>query len=511
MRVSAPPRSPIGGPGPRPRRFDRNLVVIGAGSAGLVSAYLGAALRARVTLVEAAQMGGDCLNTGCVPSKALLRTARLAAESRRAAALGLGGAPLAVDFPAVMARVHAKIAAIAPHDSVERYRALGVDVRRGHARIVSPWCVEVDGTPITTKGIIIAAGAEPHVPDLPGLAEAPFCTSETIWRLDRLPPRLAVLGGGPIGCELAQAFAALGSRVTLVQKPPRLLVREDDEVSGLVAARLAADGVEILASHHAAYVRRTADGFALAVMRDGRERLVAFDMLLVAVGRRPRISGYGLEELGIGLAAGGTVATDPWLRTSHPNILACGDVAGPYQFTHAAGFQAQSAVLTALFAPLYRSRPDYTAMPAVTFTDPEVARVGLNERAARAAGIPYEATRYGLDELDRAIVDDAEAGFVKVLTVPGKDRILGATVVGAHAGEMLGEFSLAMRHGVGLKGVLNTIHPYPTFGEANRAVAGAWRRNHASPLVLSLLGRFHAWRRGARQDTRSDPSEIRPA
>ena len=481
---------------PRPRRLDRNVVVIGAGSAGLVSAYLAAALRARVTLVEGHRMGGDCLNTGCVPSKALIRSARLAAESRRAAALGLSGPPLAVDFAAVMERVQAMIGAVAPHDSVERYTALGVDVRRGRARIVSPWCVEVDGHPITTRAIIIAAGAEPIVPDLPGIAKTDYLTSETLWRLRTLPPRLLVLGGGPVGCEMAQAFAQLGSQVTLVQQAPRLLMREDDEVSAFVAARMAADGVRVLTRHTPVAIDAAGGSGAMRIGHDGAAMVEPFDALLVAVGRRPRTAGYGLEELGIGVTAAQAVETDAWLQTIHPNILACGDVAGPYQFTHAAAHQAQSAVLTGLFAPFHRSRPDYSVMPAVTFTDPEVARVGLNEREARAQGIAHACVRYDLHELDRAIVDGAAEGFLKVLTPPGKDRILGATITGAHAGEMLAEFALAMRHGIGLKGLLNTVHAYPTYVEANRYVAGTWRRAHASRTVLGLLARFHAWRRG---------------
>ena len=499
--------SPDRGSWVRPRRFDRNLVVIGAGSAGLVSAYLGTALRAGVTLVEGSRMGGDCLNTGCVPSKALIRSARLAVESRRAAALGLSGPPLAVDFVAVMDRVQAMIGAVAPHDSVERYAALGVDVRRGRARIVSPWCVEVDGSPITTRAIIIAAGADPIIPDLPGLAETDYLTSETLWRLRTLPARLLVLGGGPIGCEMAQAFAQLGSRVTLVQQAPRLLMREDDEVSAFVAERMAADGVQVLTRHKPLAIETTGTGRVMRTDQDGTESVAPFDAVLVAIGRRPRTTGYGLEELGIGMTPTRTVQTDAWLQTIHRNILACGDVAGPYQFTHAAAHQAQSAVLTALFAPFYRSRPDYSVMPTVTFTDPEVARVGLNEREAQARGIAYDSVRYDLCELDRAIVDGTTEGFLKVLTPPGKDRILGATIVGAHAGETLAEFALAMRHGIGLKGLLNTVHAYPTYAEANRYVAGAWRRAHASPTALGLLARFHAWRRGAAAPSESNRHE----
>ena len=491
----------------RPRRYDRNLVVIGAGSAGLVSAYLGAALRAGVTLVEGDRMGGDCLNTGCVPSKAIIRSARLAAESRRAAGLGLSGPPLAVDFAAVMERVQTKIAAVAPHDSVERFSALGVDVRRGRARIVSPWCVEVDGSPITTRAIVIAAGAEPIVPDLPGLEETGYLTSETLWRLRSLPSRLVVLGGGPIGYEMAQAFGQLGSQVTLLQQAPRLLMREDDEVSALVAERMTADGVRVLTGTKAVAIETTDGGRVVRITRDGADSTVPFDAILIATGRRARTSGYGLEELGIGVTPAQTVATNAFLQTSHPSIVACGDVAGPYQFTHAAAHQAQSAVLTGLFAPFYRWRPDYTIMPAVTFTDPEVARVGLNEREAKAQGIAYECVRYDLHELDRAIVDGATEGFLKVLTRQGKDRILGATIIGAHAGETLAEFALAMRHGIGLKGLLNTVHAYPTYAEANRYVAGAWRRGHASPAVLSLLARFHAWRRGASVPSTSNRTE----
>ncbi len=404
----------------RPRRFDRNLVVIGAGSAGLVSAYLASALRARVTLVEAGRMGGDCLNTGCVPSKALIRSARLAVASRRAAALGLSGPPPAVDLAAVMTRVQATIDAVAPHNSVARYTALGVDVRRGHARITSPWCVAVDGRPITTRAIVIAAGAEPVVPDLPGLANIDYLTSETLWRLRTLPRRLLVMGGGPIGCEMAQAFAQLGSRVTLVQQPPRLLMREDDEVSAFVAARMGADGVRVLTHHTPIAIEASAGGPAMRLDHAGGPSVEPFDALLIAIGRRPRTTGYGLEELGLRTTPTQAVETDAYLQTVHPTILACGDVAGPYQFTHAAAHQAQSAVLTGLFAPFYRSRPDYSVMPAVTFTDPEVARVGLNEREARAQGIAHEVSRYHLHELDRAIVDDAGEGFVKVLTRPAR-------------------------------------------------------------------------------------------
>ena len=473
----------------RPRRFDRNLVVIGAGSAGLVAALVGARLGARVTLVEAGRMGGDCLNTGCVPSKALIHAARLVAGARDAARMGLLADPGRVDSAAAFRHIRAAVATVAPHDSVERYRGLGVDVRHGHARITSPWTVTVGGETLTTRAIVIAAGAAPTLPDIPGLSDAGYLTSETLWQLEKAPQRLAILGGGPIGCELAQAFARLGSAVTIVQSGPRLLPREDDDVADLVRACLERDGVRVLTD--AKVLSTTPDALRLE-----HGDAVAFDTLLVAVGRTPRTGGYGLEELGIGLTAHGTIDANAYLQTLHPNIYACGDVAGPFQFTHAAGQQGWHAAVNALFGSLHRIRPDPTLMPAVTFTDPEIARVGLNRREARARGIAHEVTRHALRELDRAIVDNAQDGFVTVLTAPGRDRILGATIVAPRAGEMLAEFVLAMRHGIGLKKLFGTIHAYPTYTEANRDAAGAWRRAHAPAWALGLLGRYHGWRRG---------------
>ncbi len=479
---------------PTPRRFDRNLVVIGAGSAGLVSAYIAATVRAKVTLIEQHQMGGDCLNTGCVPSKALIHAARLAAQARSAGAAGVHVGEVRVDFRAAMAHVQHAVETVAPHDSVERYRGMGVDVQHGHARIVSPWVVEVDGKPISTRAIVIASGAEPRVPSIPGLAESGYLTSDTLWQLRERPGRLLVLGGGPIGCELAQAFARLGSQVTQVQRHARLLEREDDEVSAFVRARLSADGVTVHTGCRTVAIERDG-GEKVLVCELGAERLrLPFDTLLVAVGRQPRIAGFGLEELGIPVA--GTVDTDAYLATLYPNIYACGDVAGPYQFTHVAAHQAWYAAVNALFGQFKRFRADDRVIPAVTFVDPEVARVGLNEREAQAHDIAHEITRYDLDDLDRAITEDHAHGFVKVLTVPGKDRILGATIVGQHAGEMLAEFVLAMRHGLGLNKILGTIHAYPTWAEANKYAAGNWKKAHAPERVLGWLARYHAWRRG---------------
>lgn len=488
----------------KPRAFDRNLVVIGAGAGGLVSAYIAAAVKAKVTLIEGHKMGGDCLNFGCVPSKALIRSAKMARQLKKAHELGVADAAGRVDFAAVMKRVHGVIADIEPHDSVERYTGLGVEVLQGHARITSPWSVEVtlaDGRKqtLTTKNIVIAAGASPFVPPILGLKEAGFLTSDTVWGLTELPRRLVVLGGGPIGSELAQSFARLGSAVTQVEMAPRIMVREDPEVSELVAASLRADGVNVLTGHQAVRVEVVPGGQGpekrLIAKAGGAEVVIPFDELLCAVGRSPRVTGYGLEELGIPLTPRKTIETNAYLQTLYPNIYAVGDVAGPFQFTHTAAHQAWYAAVNALFGRFRRFKADYSVIPWATFTDPEVARVGLSESEAQEQGAAYEVTKYGIDDLDRAIADGTAHGFVKVLTVPGKDRILGVTIVGEHAGDLLAEYVLAMKHGLGLNKILGTIHTYPTLAEANKYVAGEWKRSHAPQKLLQWVGRYHAWER----------------
>lgn len=486
---------------PRPRRVDYNMVVIGAGSAGLVSAYIASAVKARVALVERHRMGGDCLNTGCVPSKALIKSARLMSQIRHAGDYGLAEAGARVDFAAVMARVRRVIAEIEPHDSVQRYAGLGVEPVIGEARIVSPFAVEVTEAGggkrlLTTRSIVIAAGARPYVPPLPGLDQVGCLTSDTLWELKELPRRLLVLGGGPIGCELAQAFARLGSEVTLIEMGERLMAREDADVSELVAARFRAEGMRVLTGHRAQrFLVEGTDRIAIASHAGGELR-IAFDVAICALGRVANTAGYGLEELGIPVTAARTVQTDDYLQTLYPNILAAGDVAGPYQFTHVAAHQAWYAAVNGLFGRFRRFRADYSVIPWATFIEPEVARVGLNEQEARERGIAHEVTRYGIDDLDRAIADGVGQGWVKVLTVPGKDRILGATIVGEHAGDLIAEYVLAMKHGLGLNKLLGTIHIYPTLAEANKYAAGNWKRAHAPEKLLGWLQRFHAWQRG---------------
>jgi pyruvate/2-oxoglutarate dehydrogenase complex dihydrolipoamide dehydrogenase (E3) component/uncharacterized membrane protein YdjX (TVP38/TMEM64 family) len=480
----------------KPARFDYNLIVIGAGSAGLVASYIGAAVKAKVALIERERMGGDCLNTGCVPSKALIRSARLLADARDGARFGVGGSALGFDFAAVMERVQSVVRKVEPHDSAERYRALGVDVIRGDARVVSPWQVEVDGTRLSARALIIATGARPLVPPIAGLEQTRYLTSETLWDLRELPGRLVVLGGGPIGCELAQCFARFGARVTVVEMAPRLLPREDADAAAEVAQRFDGEGIRVATGHKALRIEAGEAGQRLVCETQGREVAFEFDRILLALGRSARVEGFGLQELGVRIAQRGTIEADALLRTNFPNVYVCGDVAGPFQFTHVAAHQAWYAAVNALIAPFWSFRADYRVIPWATFTDPEVARVGLSEDEAAQRGIACEVSRYALDELDRAIADSATQGFVKVLTVPGKDRILGATIVGAHAGDLLAEFVLAMKHGIGLDKLLGTIHVYPTMAEANKYVAGVWKRAHAPQRALRLAARFFRWRRG---------------
>ncbi len=480
----------------KPKSFGYNLVVIGAGAGGLVSSYIAAAVKAKVALIEKNRMGGDCLNTGCVPSKALIRTTKILSYGRRAEEFGLRNGEADFNFTEVMERVQRVIKKVEPHDSVERYTQLGVDCIQGEARVTSPYTVEVDGRILTTRSIILATGATPFVPPIKGLQEAGFLTSDNLWDLREKPENLVVLGGGPIGSEMTQAFARLGCRVTQVEMAPRLMLREDEEVSARIREKFEAEGVRVLTGHAAKEVVQEGEKKFLLCEHGEEQVKLEFEQILVAVGRKAHTRGYGLEELGVRLSPRGTIEADPFLRTNFPNIFCVGDVAGPYQFTHTAGHQAWFASVNALFGRLKSFKVDYRVIPWCTFTDPEVARVGLNEQEAREKKIEYEVTRYGIDDLDRAIADSEDHGWVKILTCKGSDKILGVTIVGHHAGDLLAEYVLAMKQRIGLNKILGTIHTYPTLAEANKMAAGEWKRAHTPEKVLQWVEKYLTWLRG---------------
>ena len=489
----------------RPSHFDVNVLVIGGGSAGLVASLIVAGAKAKVMLVEKHRMGGDCLNTGCVPSKALIRSGRVAGYLRRSAEFGLGAGSVAVDFPAVMERVQSIIRRIEPNDSVARFTSLGVECVQGEAVIRSPYCVAVNGREVTTRAIIVATGARPLVPDIPGLDQVDHVTSDTIWDTRELPQRLLVVGGGPIGCELAQAFHQLGAKVTLVDLAPRIMVREDAEVSQEVTRQFRKDGITVITGCRVKGFGRTAESQIMTGETDDGEISVGFDKVLLAMGRKPNVEGFGLEALRMPITPQGSLEVNEFLQTAYPNIYACGDVAGPYQFTHMASFQAWFAALNALMGGLRRTRVNYRVVPWATFTSPEVARVGLNEQEAREKGISYDLTRFNLDDLDRAIADGEDHGFIKVLTRPGGDRILGVTIVGYHAAELLAEFVMAMTHGLGLKKIAAVTHIYPTLNEANKFAANAWRKARVPTGIMPWLERFFAWQRGPSRSAQRRP------
>lgn len=481
----------------KPKSFDTNLIVIGGGSAGLVSAYIAAAVNARVTLIEKDRMGGDCLNTGCVPSKALLRSATIRDYMSQAADFGIIGEHQSVDFKTVMSRVQRVIADIEPHDSVERYSGLGVDCIKGEAEIISPWRVRVNGQVISAPQIILATGAAPFVPNIPGLSGIDYLTSDNLWGLEKLPENLLVMGAGPIGCEMTQAFNSLGSKVTLVDMAARILPREDEDVSALMLEQFQQKGINVLCGHKTVGFRPSAGGIAgiATLTSDQGETEIEFDRVLVAVGRKARVESLGFGTLGLEINMQGRLDVDEYMRTKYPNVFACGDLVGPYQFTHVAAHQAWYASVNALFGKLKKFKVDYSVIPWATFTSPEVAQVGINELTAKEQNIDYELTKYALDDLDRAIADSETRGFVKVLTVPGKDRILGATIVGYQASNLIAEFVLAMKHGLGLNKLLGTIHIYPTMSEANKYVAGEWKKARVSDRTKQWLSRYHSWLR----------------
>ena len=480
----------------QPDHFDTNIIVLGAGSGGLIAALIAAAVKANVTLIEKHKMGGDCLNTGCVPSKALIRSGKLMHNIKHSEKYGVQSAHGDIDFAKTMERVHDVIAKIEPHDSVERYTNLGVNVITGEGRITSPWTVEVNGETLITRNIVIATGGSPSVPSMTGLENVEYLTSENLWELKQLPARLVVLGGGPIGCELTQAFHRLGSNVTQIEMTPRIMGREDPDVADMVQQKFEAEGINVMVDTKAVAVELEGDEKVLVCEHNGNTVKVPFDEIIIAIGRDANTTGFGLEELGIGLNENGTIAVNDYLQTDFPNIYAVGDVAGPYQFTHVAAHQAWYAAVNSLFGMFKKFSADYRVIPWATFTDPEVARVGLNETDAKESGIAYELTTYGIDDLDRAIADSSDFGVVKVLTVPGKDKILGVTIVGEHAGDLIAEYVLAMKHGLGINKILGTIHIYPTLSESNKYAAGEWKRAHQPEKLLAWIEKFHTWRRG---------------
>ncbi len=480
---------------PKPKKFDRNLIVIGAGAAGLVSAYIAATVKAKVSLIEKHKMGGDCLNTGCVPSKALIRSSKLVHQMQNPQAFGIKTSNVEFEFSDIMQRVHSAIKKIEPHDSVERYSKMGVDCISGDAKLISPYEVEVNQQVLSAKNIIIATGARPFIPPIAGIETAPILTSNTLWDLQKLPKRLLVLGGGPIGCELAQSFARLGAEVTLVEMQNQLMGREDQDVAHYIEQKFKAENINVLTQYKAtAFTQQEHEHIAVCQsLHNQQEQQIAFDQVLVAVGRRANTEGFGLEDLNIELNQNGTIKTNAYMQSNIKHIYACGDVAGPYQFTHTAAHQAWYCAVNALFGRFKKFKADYSVIPWATFTDPEVARVGLNETEAKAQGIPFEVTRYDINDLDRAIVDSSDYGFVKVLTKPGKDTILGATIVGEHASDLISEYISAMKHGFGLNAILGTIHIYPTLAEANKYAAGNWKKTRSPQTLLRWIERYHRW------------------
>ncbi|MCB9072813.1 MAG: FAD-dependent oxidoreductase [Bdellovibrionaceae bacterium] len=479
----------------KPNSFDYNLLVLGGGAAGLVSSYIAAAAKAKIALIEKHKMGGDCLNTGCVPSKSLIRSAKFFADIEKAKTLGVQSISVDYKFADVMERVQRVVQSIAPHDSVERYTQLGVDCLSGEGKLLDPWTIEVNGQKKTAKNIIIATGARPFIPEIPGIHNVHPLTSDTLWELRELPQRLLVLGGGPIGLELAQSFQRFGSQVTLLEQASTLLAREDKEVSQWINNKLTQEGVQLLLGAKARAFTSQQEQFSCEYeTSDGTSHTIIFDKLLVAVGRAPNVSGFGLEDLGIELTEKKGIRVNEKLQTNIPNILACGDVTSMHQFTHMASYQAWFASMNALLSPFWSFKASYDIVPWCMYTDPEVARVGLNENEATAAGLPFRTTFYNIDHLDRALTEETAYGFVKVITEGTTDKILGATIVGPHAGECIAEFVLAIKHGLGLNKILQTIHIYPTLTEANKFAAGEWRRGTLSEKMLNLSKSFNNWR-----------------
>lgn len=470
-----------------------HLIVFGAGSGGLVCAAGAAGLGAKVALIEKNKMGGDCLNTGCVPSKAIIRAAKLRYDAKRSRDFGLKAAAEEVNMAEVMASVREVQTKIEPHDSQDRFEGLGVDVYRREFSFISPFEVSDGESTLRAKRIVLATGSSPAVPDVPGLADVGYRSSENIWELEELPKNLVVLGGGPIGCELAQTFARLGSRVTLVQRS-RLLSREDPEVSEFLKDIFEEEGIQLKLGWQPREVIQDGEIKAVVLRHpEEGEQKIPFDEILVALGRKPNTEGLQLENGGVKVESG-KIPVDSYLRTTAKHIYACGDVTGPFLFTHTADHQARTVLRNALFPG--KSKIQYDVIPWSTFTDPEVARLGMSEIEAREKGIAIEVYRYSLTDLDRAVCDREDRGFIKVLTPKGSDKILGVTLVSPHAGDLLPEWTLAMTQNIGLKTISNLIHVYPTLSEINKRVGGVFQNSRLTPRLRRILSSYLRWRFG---------------
>jgi pyruvate/2-oxoglutarate dehydrogenase complex dihydrolipoamide dehydrogenase (E3) component len=471
-----------------------NLVVIGAGTAGLVTAAGAAGLGGRVALLEGHLLGGDCLNVGCVPSKCIIRSSRVYAEMSSAEAFGLRiPEGVTVDFPAVLERMRRLRAQISFHDSARRFQELGVDVFLGMGRFAGPGAVEVAGKRLRFKKAVIATGTRPADPSIPGLAEAGYLTNETVFSLTERPRRLAVIGGGPIGCELAQAFRGLGCEVTLYHRAAHILNREDGDAAEIIQQSFIRDGIRLILNCQTNRVEKKNGAKVLFFECEGKEESVEVDEILVGVGRTPNVENLNLEAVGVQYNSKNGVVVNDRLQTTNPSIYAAGDVCLQYKFTHAADATARIVIQNALFGG--RKKVSVLTIPWCTYTDPEIAHVGMYEREAREKGIQVETFIRPLKEVDRAVTDGEEEGFVKVHVRKGTDKILGATIVARHAGEMISELTLAIVGGLGLKTLANVIHPYPTQAEAIKQVANLYNRTRLTPFVKSLFRRWLAWRR----------------
>lgn len=478
----------------KPKSFTYNTIVLGGGSAGLVAAYTTSTLQGKVALIERHKMGGDCLNTGCVPSKALLRSAQFVADLKRPQALGVNNASYEINFKDVMARVHSKISSIEPKDSVKRYSELGVKCYQGEAKVLSPWQVEVNGQMLTSRNIILATGATPRVPAIAGLEDTHFYTTDTIWSLEELPQHLVIIGAGPIGCELGQAFARLGAKVTLIQRNATILPSEDTEAAELLEKSLHAEGIEIYKGFSTDKFTTENTTHVLHGSYAGETMQVECSHILVATGRQANLG--GLEALKLDLTQSGKLEINKTLQTRFPNVYACGDVTSPKQYTHVASHQAWYAAFNALFSPMKKFKCSLDNVPYAVFTDPEIAGVGITEKQAISNNIAHKVTMFPMDDIDRAITDNATEGFVKVLTPPNSDKILGVTMVGDHASELITEFVLAKTNKLGLNKILGTVHIYPTKSEINRMVAGKWKRTQLTEHVVNFLKKYQQWRLG---------------